>query len=49
MELTKEKSEELAQVIIGIRLMLQPIDLDYCRAVASEMVQQPTLQSSCAL
>lgn len=49
MELSKEKSEELASNIEGIKLFLMSVDLDYAKEVSKSMRQQASWQDSAAV
>lgn len=49
MELSKEKSEELASHIEGIKLNLMFVDVDYAKEVSKSMRQQASWQDSAAV
>lgn len=49
MELSKEKSEELASHIEGIKLNLLFVDVDYAKEVSKSMRQQASWQDSAAV
>lgn len=49
MELSKEKSEELASHIEGIKLNLMFVDVEYAKEVSKSMCNQASWQDSTAL
>lgn len=49
MELSKEKSEELASHIEGIKLNLMFVDVEYAKEVSKSMRQQASWQDSAAV